>query len=119
MRLTSLQLIRITFWCSAIVLAIASLVPLDLLPRQAATIWDKGQHAVGFGWLALVGLLAYRHKPWTMLIALLVYGGAIELLQAATGWRYGEWLDFLADGIGVLIGVSLWLLARRLSTPQT
>lgn len=119
MRPTSIQLIRITFWCSAAVLAIASLVPVELLPQQAATIWDKGQHAFGFGWLALVGLLAYSHKPRTMIIALLAYGGVIELLQLATGWRYGEWLDFLADGVGILIGASLWLLARRLSTPQT
>ena len=118
MRPTSIQLIRITFWCSAIVLAIASLVPVDLLPRQAATIWDKGQHAFGFAWLALIGLLAYSHKPWTVMPALLVYGGVIELLQAATGWRYGEWLDFLADGIGVVMGTLLWLVIRRLISPQ-
>ncbi|MDZ4283182.1 MAG: VanZ family protein [Hydrogenophaga sp.] len=119
MRPTGIQLIRIAFWCSVIVLAVASLVPVDLLPQQAASIWDKGQHAFGFGWLALLGLLAYSHKPWTMVIALLAYGGVIELLQAATGWRYGEWLDFLADGIGVVIGAAIWLVVRRLSTPQT
>ncbi|AOF88157.1 vanZ like family protein [Hydrogenophaga sp. RAC07] len=119
MRPSGLHLIRTAFWCSATVLAIASLVPVDLLPQQAATIWDKGQHTFGFGWLALVGLLAYSHRPSTMIIALLAYGGVIELLQAATGWRYGEWLDFLADGVGVLIGAALWLLVRRLATPQT
>jgi VanZ family protein len=119
MRLLSLSLIRAAFWCSAIVLTIASLVPVDVLPPQAATIWDKGQHAFGFGWLALLGLLAYRHRPWTMIVALLVYGGVIELLQAATGWRYGEWLDFLADGIGVMIGTAIWLAVRRFSTPHT
>jgi VanZ family protein len=118
MHTTSTPLIRVAFWCSALVLAIASLVPLDLLPPQAATIWDKGQHASGFAWLALVGLLGYGHRPWTVLAALLVYGGVIELLQAATGWRYGEWLDFLADGIGVVIGTTIWLAVRRLTTPQ-
>lgn len=117
MRPTGIQMIRIAFWCSLTALSVASLVPVDLLPQQAATIWDKGQHAFGFGWLALVGLLAYSQRPWFMLIALLVYGGIIELLQVATGWRYGEWLDFLADGIGVLIGATIWLLVRRLGTP--
>lgn len=112
------RLIRAIFWCSAIVLAIASLVPLGLLPREAATIWDKGQHAFGFAWLALVGLLAYGRRPWPMLAGLVVYGGVIELLQAATGWRYGEWLDFLADAIGIFIGAALWQGLRRLATPQ-
>ena len=119
MRPLSIRLVRLTFWCSVIALAIASLVPVDLLPRQAATIWDKGQHAFGFAWLALVGLLAYQQRPWTMLAALLLYGGSIELLQAASGWRYGEWLDFLADGIGLLIGAAIWLAVRRLSPPPT
>ena len=114
-----IRLIRTAFWCSAIVLATASLVPVDLLPPQSANIWDKGQHAFGFAWLALVGLLAYSRKPWPMLAGLLAYGGVIELLQAATGWRYGEWLDFLADGLGILIGAALWLVLRRLTTPQT
>lgn len=113
---TTTRLIRLAFWCSAIVLAIASLVPVDLLPRQAATIWDKGQHAFGFAWLALLGLLAHHERFWTMLLGLMVFGGAIELAQAATGWRYGEWLDFAADGIGILIGAAIWLAARGLST---
>ena len=113
-----IRLIRTAFWCSVIVLAIGSLVPVDLLPRQAASIWDKGQHAFGFAWLALVGLLAYSNKPWPLLFGLLVYGGVIELLQAATGWRYGEWLDFLADGIGIVIGTALWLVLHRLTTPK-
>lgn len=112
------RLIRLVFWCSAIVLAIASLVPVDLLPQQATTIWDKGQHAFGFAWLALLGLLAYNERFWTMLTGLTVYGGAIELAQAATGWRYGEWLDFAADGIGILIGTVIWLAVRGLSTLQ-
>ena len=44
MRPSGLQLIRITFWCSATVLAIASLVPVtstlmpDVLPVLAAMV---------------------------------------------------------------------------------
>ncbi|MBT9466528.1 VanZ family protein [Hydrogenophaga sp.] len=113
------RLIRTIFWCSAILLGIASLVPVDLLPREASTIWDKGQHAFGFAWLTLVGLLAYTRKPWPVLAGLVVYGGVIELLQATTGWRYGEWRDFLADAIGILIGAALWMGLRRLATPYS
>lgn len=118
MQPTTIRLIRITFWCSAVLLAIASLAPIDLLPRQAATIWDKAQHAFGFAWLGVFGLMAHVRKPWTVLVALLLYGGAIEMLQAFTGWRVGEWLDLLADGIGLLIGAAIWLRVRRSVPPQ-
>ncbi|OYZ93157.1 MAG: hypothetical protein B7Y01_01440 [Xanthobacter sp. 17-67-6] len=87
MRPTSIQLIRITFWCSALVLAIASLVPVDLLPRQAATIWDKGQHAFGFGWSPCVG---------PVLAAILIVAGAESSL-----WRGALLLAFYAAGIGI------------------
>ena len=40
-------------------------------------------------------------------------GGAIELAQAATGWRYGEWLDFAADATGIAFAVAVWLLWHR------
>ena len=112
------RLIRVAFWCSAVTLVIGSLIPVDLLPPQAASIWDKGQHAFGFGWLALLGLLGYEKRPWTIVIGLVILGGVVELLQAATGWRYGEWLDFLADGVGILFGATLWLGWQRLSTAQ-
>ena len=113
MQLTISRLIPSAFWISAIVLTIASLVPVELLPRQAASIWDKGQHAFGFTWLALLGLLSYSRHVCPTVLGLVVFGGVIELLQAATGWRYGEWLDFLADVIGVAAGTLLWLTAKR------
>ena len=38
----------------------------------------------------------------------------MELLQATcTKTRAGEWADFLADGVGVLLGVVLALLLIR------
>ena len=30
-----------------------------------------------------------------------------------------EWLDFLADAIGILIGAALWQGLKRLATPQS
>jgi VanZ family protein len=47
-------------------------------------------------------------------IALLAFGGAIELAQAATGWRYGEWSDWLADAVGLAAGWALAWHPRRL-----
>jgi VanZ family protein len=107
------------FWALALCVAVLSLMPTNYLPAQVFSLWDKAQHALAFTALASLGLLAYPRQPWRVAIALLAFGGAIELAQAATGWRYGEWLDFLADGIGILIGAVLWMGLRRLATPQS
>ena len=48
-------------------------------------------------------------------IFLTALGGLMELLQAyCTTTRSGEWLDFLADTCGVVIGTALGLLMKRL-----
>lgn len=100
--------ISLAFWCSLTALTIASLVPVELLPPQAMDLWDKAQHALGFAWLALLGLLAYPRQAPAVLLGLLAWGGLIELMQMATGWRYGEWSDWLADGVGVAAAALLW-----------
>ena len=108
-----MSLIKPLFWLSTLVLAIASLVPVTLLPGQVFDIWDKAQHATAFAWLALLGWRSYLEKPLHMGAYLLAYGGAIELAQAATGWRYGEWADLAADGVGILLGMLLAACIRR------
>ncbi|NIM43735.1 MAG: VanZ family protein [Hydrogenophaga sp.] len=105
------RLITLGFWCSVAGLTIASLVPVELLPPQAMNIWDKAQHALGFAWLALLGLFAYPRQATAVVAGLILWGGLIELMQLATSWRYGEWIDWLADTIGVL---TVWLAWRLL-----
>ncbi|MGE0100219.1 MAG: VanZ family protein [Hydrogenophaga sp.] len=103
-------MIRALFWLSVLGISIASLVPVGMLPPQTLDIWDKAQHTVAFVWLGLCGLLAYpKHLPHVV-SGLLVLGGAIELAQAATGWRYGEWLDLAADAVGISLAAAVWLL---------
>ena len=111
--MTSSTFFRLVFGLSIAVLTAASLTPIDQLPPQVMDVWDKAQHAIGFGWLALWGLLAFPHHAKHVAIALLLWGGVIELLQLATGWRYGEWLDWMADGIGILLVYLPFQLWRR------
>jgi VanZ family protein len=112
-------IIKPIFWLSVAVLTVASIVPVALLPPQSADIWDKAQHAFGFAWLAFLGLLSYPHRPTAVASSLLAHGAIIELAQAATGWRYGEWLDLTADGVGILLGTLAWWLLRRIAGPAT
>lgn len=103
-------LARQGFWILLLCVAVLSLMPTGYLPPQVFSLWDKAQHALGFMALALLGLRAYPRHPWQVLAGLLVFGGGIELAQAATGWRHGEWADWLADAVGMAAGLAL---ARR------
>ena len=104
----------VCFWSAVLGVAVLSLMPIAYLPPQVFSLWDKAQHALAFTALALLGLLAYPRQPWRMVLALLAFGGAIELAQAATGWRYGEWSDWLADAVGLAAGWALAWHPRRL-----
>lgn len=106
------QLLKLAFWLSALAIATLSLLPVDFLPPQTFNIWDKAQHAGGFAVQALLGHMAYRHHLWLLCIGLLAYGAAIELVQSATGWRHGDGMDLLADGIGIALGTGTILLIR-------
>lgn len=101
------------FWALALCVAVLSLLPTAFLPPQVFSLWDKAQHALAFTALAALGLLAYPRQPGRLAIALLLFGGAIELAQAATGWRYGEWADWLADAVGLAAGSALAWRHRR------
>jgi hypothetical protein len=41
-------------------------------------------------------------------LGLLIYGAVIELAQAATGWRQGDWLDWIANALGVAAAYGIW-----------
>lgn len=109
-------LLRLAFWLSLAAITVASLVPVVMLPPQAMNLWDKAQHALSFGWLALVGLWAYPRHVLPVVVGLLVWGAAIEVMQSATGWRYGDVIDWIADAVGVLAAWVVWrLMPARLA----
>lgn len=78
-------------------------------PRIADTGWDKSNHALAFAVLAFNAALAFPAARWRAAACagwLMLYGGLIEVAQALGPFgRQGEWLDWLADGIGIGIGL--------------
>ena len=104
------------FWTAALSVVVLSLMPTHNLPSAVMDVWDKAQHALGFAGLALLGGLAYGKRLWRLAVGLLLLGALIELAQAATGWRQGDVLDWLADAVGVLVGLlvfwGLWPKVR-------
>lgn len=100
---------RWAFWlCVLAVLALALVKPTHYMP---STGWDKANHALAFGVMALLGALAYPARLGRILLGLLAYGVLIEVLQGFTGYRDKDWHDVIADGVGLLLA---WPLARQL-----
>jgi VanZ family protein len=100
--------------CLAVVLVLALLPPRVLIP---STLWDKANHFLAFVTLAVLGLRSYPARARPVLWALLAYGALIEVLQALTGYRSAEWLDLLADGVGLTAGWQLMSWLRRWRGP--
>lgn len=96
--------------CLAVGLAVALMPPQTLVPP---TGWDKANHAMAFAVLAMLGCAAYPGRRAPVLLGLLAYGGAIELLQGLTGYRSAEVLDVVADGVGLFFGWTFTRLSSR------
>ncbi|MBQ9204362.1 MAG: VanZ family protein [Prevotella sp.] len=62
-----------------------------------------------------LGGLSTSRFPLFTFVSLVALGGLMELLQTyATTTRSGEWLDFWADSVGVLLGTAVGLAMSRL-----
>lgn len=106
---------RIAFFLCLTGVLVLSLAPAT--PTSLTTGWDKTNHLFGFAVLALLGLRSYPGRTATVLLALLAYGGLIEVLQSLTPYRLAEWADLLADGLGLLTGAALARLFQRKPPP--
>jgi VanZ family protein len=99
------------FGASALVILVLSLISIG--PEMPTTGWDKTNHLLGFGVLAVLGLRAWPRRPMRVALGLMVFGALIEGLQALTTDRTAEWGDWLADVLGLLLGAALLALATR------
>ena len=96
-----------SFWLMVLITLWLSLVPGDQVP-SVLNFWDKAQHALGFAALAFLGLLAYPGRLPNLMVGLALFGVSIECAQWATGWRQGDWQDWVADCVGMMVGVMAW-----------
>lgn len=94
------------FWVACGGFTVLALLPGEYLESAALNWWDKAQHASAFFVLGVLGFGAYADTSRRVGLGLLAYGAAIELAQAATGWRSGDWQDWVADAVGLAL---VWL----------
>ncbi len=104
----------------AVIMAAAVLVVSSWPSLSVKTIgWvfeDKLQHALVYtilgylafrGWVPSGSMPPNRRAVWIILLILAVFAAADEYHQRWIPGRFVEWGDFLADGIGVVIGFLL------------
>jgi VanZ family protein len=103
---------------------VGCLFPSQQLPHVAVPFIDKWTHFVMFGGYTFLWLCAKPAYTTAYVIKLLVVavllGCAIEVLQGtltALG-RSMELLDAIADAVGALLGIGLYMGGRRLFTIQ-
>jgi len=104
---------RVALAVLACVITVLALMPAP--PSEADLGWDKLNHALAFFSLAVCARYSGLRVRWPVLavvVALLLYGGAIELVQGQVG-RDADWADLLADGVGVAVGMVATLLLSR------
>ena len=96
--------------------AITFLALVPAPPRQLDLGWDKLNHLAAFAALGLCAMFGWRNSRaarFSVLLALLAFGGAIELVQLRIPNRSGTWTDLGADAIGIGLGALLALLWLR------
>ena len=97
----------------AMVLA-GALVPADWFwsegPNSLFFITDKWMHGLTFTALALWFSGQYaRHSYWRLITGLVAFGLLIEATQRMVSYRTADWMDFLADLLGLAIGMAIAL----------
>lgn len=116
----------LSFICM-VVIWILCLVPIPETPLSQINMVDKWTHIVMFGGWCTVLWLEYglhhqvinmkRAIPYAIIFPILM-GGLIEIVQQTCtgGNRSGDFIDFIADAIGVALGAAIGIpLAQMIS----
>ena len=95
----------------------ATLTPVETLPNVSSS--DKLYHLISLASLTLLVAIIRLNALWIILCLSIAFGSAIELLQPHVN-RNCEMVDFLADGVGAILGllVAGALRARPRPTPD-
>ncbi len=93
-----------------ILISFLSLYPLPKLPDIQGN--DKFHHLFAYFLLALPTGLKKPEKWVFYILIFVIFGGILEILQPYVN-RFGEWLDFLANTLGVTFGLITGLIFKN------
>jgi VanZ family protein len=95
--------------------------PAKAFPEVDVPFADKWVHFVMFGGFALLWLCAYPKRQVSqylkMLLVAAAFGSFIEIMQGILTFlgRSMEFLDAVADTVGGILGISVFIMAGRVA----
>lgn len=99
-----------------------SVIEVPSTPSRAGPFLDKQMHFAAYGGLTLVYAYAtahYRFRPVTraigVIVAVLLFGVFVELLQGVVPVRQFSRLDILANAVGAVVASVWFVIESRLS----
>jgi VanZ family protein len=93
-----------------------SLIKLPVYNALSIGHFDKWQHCTAYFILSLSWLVALhkKNKRYLILFCCILFGMLIEYLQKSiTNYRTGDYLDVLANSVGVLLGFLAYTIISK------
>lgn len=102
-----------------VAIAFLSLMPAPYRP-DIGGVSDKVEHALAYLLLGTLTTIAIRKalNPNRLAVAIIAYGGVLELVQLLIPSRVASLEDFVASAAGAIAGVSIGALLSRLPAMQ-
>ena len=111
-------------WLGIWLLSILLVITGSLLPASSPVIRAVGRlpvsqkvlHFCGYTWLAILAFLTIKRRSLAVMLALsmILLGVALEFGQKLVPGRAFEIRDMFINGFGVLSGIAIGMLSRRI-----
>lgn len=98
-------------WTTTAAILILSLVPPSLRPVTGAP--HSVEHLAIFALCGLAFGLGYRLAGLVTGLALVIFSGAVELLQLMVPGRHARVSDFVVDAVAICVGLIIGRLAAK------
>jgi VanZ family protein len=105
-------LCRIGFGVCMVILAVAALLPADIVIRSELPA--KWEHFVAYSGSAVMCGFAFSRRPHLIgrYLLLVVWAGGLEAAQTFSSGRHASVSDFAVSTLGIVSGAAIWWLLR-------
>jgi VanZ family protein len=113
-----MMIARIAAWLLAMAIIVLSLVPSWL--RPGTDMPHNFEHLSIFFSTGVAFGVGYSHRPYLIIVMLVVFAGAVELAQIPIPSRHARLSDFLIDALAACVGAAVssiltaWTLKQRI-----